>query len=488
MDLKHRLFSGILWLSSGKFLNFVVSFVGGVFLARLLEPEMFGVVALATAVASITVRLTSVGIGVELLRVDDTREDYIVWMNTFFWVNFCLACFGFLLGLGFLTLTDFFDEGVRAIFLIVLFSACAGNVFFPIRKLLYKRMQHKAISYLEWLPQLITMMVAVAMAYSGFEVWSLVIPQTLSSLIAGLWAFYLLKFPFGFKCTMGAVRQIRQKAAWYFSFALSEDGFDRGDDLIIGKLIGDAALGFYRRAYGLGLLFHRLFGEMIYNLGYPLHANPNLANNSKLAYLRITIKGFVYIMFSTTLFLSYYIHDIVEFLYGEKWLPTADLFLYLVPFTLIAPLYHNLKGYVFGQGGITFSTIIDALKLVIMLIVAFTTYETYGVPGVIAGVNLAVLFAFLANMVFVYRQHLSQLSHFLLPLAYVILASSFFVADMALFPVYLCLTGLVFAAFERKELVMVYGLAKGRLRKSQKPEPVPEKPMPKKPMSEQDLL
>lgn len=101
------------------------------------------------------------------------------------------------------------------------------------------------------------------------------------------------------------------------------------DDLIIGKLLGSAGLGFYQTAYNIAKAVTMDFGEIVQQIFYPILAreqrSPQLLvqRNAQASWF---VLGFVTTTFVPTVLLT---QPIVEWVFGSEWLPMVPVIRWL---------------------------------------------------------------------------------------------------------------------------------------------------------------
>src|SRR5665648_1031198 len=72
-----RIVTGSLWLTCAKLLTTLIGFIATIVLARLLTPEDYGLVALATATLAIVNAFTELPVTVALIQIKQpTRQDF----------------------------------------------------------------------------------------------------------------------------------------------------------------------------------------------------------------------------------------------------------------------------------------------------------------------------------------------------------------------------------------------------------------------------
>ena len=86
--MKDKLAKGVLWLGAAKLLINLLALISTLMLARLLTPEDFGLVALATTMLAIVSSVTELSLASALIHHNDPKDSHF---HTAWSLNFCRA-------------------------------------------------------------------------------------------------------------------------------------------------------------------------------------------------------------------------------------------------------------------------------------------------------------------------------------------------------------------------------------------------------------
>jgi O-antigen/teichoic acid export membrane protein len=229
----------------------VISLVGAVVLARLLDPQAFGLVAMATIILQ-TTNLFS-GLGMRAAVVHSKLDRPTLAFHAFL----ICAAMGSALYLAVALNTGFLaralgDPDVAALLqwmsLIILLDALATVP----ETLLRKDLAFARHSVGQAAPELLYVVMAVYLASAGFGLWSLAYAALARSAFGLIlfwsicpgWDWLKIRMPrlgvfqallrYGFQVTLTGI----------FSFVMKT-----WDNFLVGRVLGSAALGFYSRAF-----------------------------------------------------------------------------------------------------------------------------------------------------------------------------------------------------------------------------------------------
>lgn len=396
-----------MWLALERVICFAISFFGGIILARILTPSDFGAVAFSTSFFLIAGRLSAIGISQEIIRAKDDEHLPLI-LDTYFWLNALLVTIIFLAVNSIAFTTSIFSETGRWITLIISAGWSFNNLFEPCRNILQKNLRFKALSILQWLPGISGMLTAVLMAYNGYGVWSLCIPQMVFLALAGLASFIISGYLPKFRFNKIDAKTLLKKSPWYLGSGFSEGAYQKVDDLAIGQFLGSAALGFYDRAYMLGGLFHHNAGTVITRIILPLFAaRADDKENLAILYGRVARLVLYSATFAIMLFYLY-CPLIINTLWGEKWLPAVAVFRALAPYSILLPVFYITKDVLISLGEVKKTTFAYLWVLLSIILLIYPAMHYFKLSGAAVVVDLALVIG-LVSMLYSLKKALPTL-------------------------------------------------------------------------------
>ncbi len=267
MALK-RIAFGAATLSAARVFQLASSFVAVPFLARMLTPTDFGLVAMALSVVTFFTYIGDAGLGRSLVR--DSAEDREIWSSAH-WavVGLCTA-----LGLVVLALSQpaaaFFNEPrlVPIVVTLSLAPVLLGLIEIPAASLL-QREKFQWLAAAEFVSAFAGIVVALWLAVAGAGAWALVWQHLAQRVFKGvvilLASRFVPRFVFNFRRLTEHLRFARDTMAWSIMTFISK----QADTLIIGKFLGAATLGLYNVAVRVMQLPVSVFGGSLNSAIYP---------------------------------------------------------------------------------------------------------------------------------------------------------------------------------------------------------------------------
>ncbi len=239
------------WAASSQFGRHAMQLGSLILLARLLEPQDFGVMSLATIVTGFVTLFRDMGTGSALIQRPVADAPLI---GSVFALNALLGAAGGLLTAAAAPfIAAFFEAPVLEPVLQVLAVslAIAGLGVVP-QAVMERAGRFYQLASIELAGMAIGVITGIAMAYGGWGIWSLVGQTVVNAVITTA----LLVLLSGARPALPDWRLLRGIA----SYSVNLSGFHifnyfvrNADNFIIGKLLGSRELGYYALAYQLAI-------------------------------------------------------------------------------------------------------------------------------------------------------------------------------------------------------------------------------------------
>jgi O-antigen/teichoic acid export membrane protein len=270
--LRARAASGMSWTLVSQVIKQGGSLVAGLILARLLGPEAYGLVGMVVVFTGFGALFVDLGLGAGLIQrraLDDAHIDAAFWISLL--AGFAIAA---LMAASAPLIASFYNlpelSSIARVSSLALILGAMGTVQ---AALLSREMRFRALAMTDVVATIVSCPLAIGLAISGFGVWSLVV-QTLSHAAIrsiALWLSSRWRPRFVFE--MRAVKDLVGFSGNLFGFNLLNYWVRNADNLLVGRFLGDAALGLYARAYQLMLLPVQQLSAVAGNVMFPALAS-----------------------------------------------------------------------------------------------------------------------------------------------------------------------------------------------------------------------
>jgi O-antigen/teichoic acid export membrane protein len=265
----YQVLSGLFWLFSGTGVQAILRTIVLVVLARLLTPEMFGVIGAASVALGFAGFFFEFGIASALERRPELDERHLRTAFTVF------SIFGLLVGGAYVLIapliSEFFSmpELVPVLRIFALVFPIQGFVLVPLalmkRELRFRRLTTiNVVSYTVG-----SGVVGIGMALMGFGVWTLVGAGLVQSLVGALLLIVSQPFPKRPMIDRETLQELAFVGGGFTLGRLLNYLAAQGDNIVVGRWLGADALGLYSRAYQLFIFPVTLFATSLKSVLLP---------------------------------------------------------------------------------------------------------------------------------------------------------------------------------------------------------------------------
>ncbi|MCS4034707.1 PST family polysaccharide transporter [Salinibacter ruber] len=390
-EFREKTLLGLSWSVFAQVGKQAFRFIFAVILARLLSPREFGLVGMVMIFTGFAGLFSDLGLGAALVQKQGITEKH---KSSVFWLNVGV---GTLLTAIFVAgaplVAEFYDEPLLVPITMVLgANFFIGGLSSVHQTLFRKKIDFKSLAVVEIASIVGGGTLGIWMAYTGFGVWSLVAKGLASSALTAslLWIMspWIPRLTFDWEATkdlMGfSLNLLGEKSINYW--------VRKGDDILIGKVLGSDALGLYTKAYGVMLLPTRQISGVVSRVMFPsLSTIQENTDRVRRVFFRMT-RTIALLTFPMMLGLLAVAESFVIGVFGSQW---SEMIPILQVFCVIGLMQSvgTLKGNLFLSQGR--SDLMFRLGLFIkpMLLTGIIVGLQWGVVGVAYGYATAVLLA-----------------------------------------------------------------------------------------------
>lgn len=336
-QLKSDMLHGLFWSAIEKYSGLIVSIVVSMVLARLISPNEFGIVAVATVIIQFLSMFATMGIGPAVIQRKDLSGNDL---NNIF-------SFSIVVGLV-LSLILFFSSWPISKFyanesLVPVCQLLCVNLLFAAANmvpsaLMSRDLKFKQIAKRTLILQVVSGTLAVFAAYYGAGVYALLISPIFTSI--GIFFFNKRYYPLNFHVNIDftPIKSIFSFSSYQFAFEFVNYFSRNLDKLIIGRFMNLAELGYYEKSYRLMQLPLNNLTGVINPVLQPVLSS--IQNDRTLIADKYTkmIKIIASISFPLGVCLFLYADLIITIFYGHNWdnaIPVFKILALSVPMQLI---------------------------------------------------------------------------------------------------------------------------------------------------------
>lgn len=327
MSLKKKAIGGVKWTTASTVIVTILQLAQMSILARFLEPGDFGLMAIMMVVIGFSQAFQDMGISNAIIQRQEISHTQL---SSLYWLNIAAGAVLTLIVMAIAPLVAMFYEEPRITSLMILLSStfilvAIGNQY---RVLCQKNMNFRTMEIINVSTSIVSLVVAAVMAYKGYGVltlvWAMITQAALSSLLflwIGLKHYHKPSLVYKHSELEGfygfGMYQMGERSINYIGA--------NADKVLIGKLVGVEAVGFYNLAWQLVIFPVSKINPIVSKIAFPLYSriqsNPDALNR----YYYIVVKALCLVTIPLLTFLIFFSDEIVEIVFGKGWSTTAEI-------------------------------------------------------------------------------------------------------------------------------------------------------------------
>lgn len=380
-NLKQKTFSGFVYKFAERGAAQGISFIVQIILARILMPEEFGTIALLTVLMTILDVFVTYGFGNSLI-VNKKSDDLDFSTCFYFGIFLSLVIYGIVYFCSPYISVFFYDRDELDILIKVMALrmpiAAINSVQYSY---LAKNMQFRLFFYATLIGTILSGVVGISMAYTGFGVWALVAQYMsnalLNTIILWMMSDWRPKMIFSFQ----RLSDIYDYGWKILATGLVDTLFSQIRTVVIAKQYSRADLAFYNRGIHFPGFGMKLVEPTISSVLFPALSNCNEDPKMMKAITQRVIKISTFVTCGLMCFLFAIAKPLVVVLLTEKWL-SCVVFLQIGCFAyLLRPLQIINTSVIRASGRSALLLKLDLLKKGIGIALLFLLMP-YGVEAI----------------------------------------------------------------------------------------------------------
>lgn len=368
--------------------KFFLSMVGTVILGRLLVPEDYGLVGMVAVVTGFISVFKDLGLSAATIQRSEVNNEQV---STLFWLNVSLSA-GLMVVTAALAPAVAWFYGEPKLTAITLGYAAGflfGGLTVQHEALLRRRMRFAALAVAEIVSLVVSILVAIALAWRGASYWALVSSQLALGLTYLIVIWSASRWRPGLPVRNSGVRSMLAFGGRLTGFSVVNYFSRNLDNMLIGRFWGAEQLGLYARAYQLLLLPIDQINTPITSVAMPaLSRLKDEPERYRSAYLRLLEKVALLTM-PTMAFMIASSEQLIHIMLGDKWLGVSKIFALLGIAGLVQPIA-NTTGWLFITQGRTADMFKWGMIGSTIIIVAIVGGLSWGAVGVATSYSLTI--------------------------------------------------------------------------------------------------
>lgn len=370
-ELRDKTISGVKWSAIGRFSTQGIGFVIGLLLARVLSPSDYGVVGMVGIFFAIAQTFIDSGFCSALIRKNDCNDtDY----STAFYFNIIvglICCI--LLSLCAPYIAEFFETPILKEIVIVM----SINMFISSFTIVQWAKLNSAIDFktqakIGLITTILSGIVGLTLAYSGFGVWSLVFQNLVATILRTIILFVTAKWMPKWVFSKQSFNYLFGFGSKILTASLLHTIYANMTTVIIGKFYTAKDLGFYSRGESLASLPSMNITGILQSVTYPILSKIQDDDKRLIQVYRKYIAMTSMIIFFGMCLLAALAKPLILLLLTEKWVDSViylQIFCFALMFDHLCQLNLNIL-YVKGRSDLVLRLEIIKKTISISMIIA----------------------------------------------------------------------------------------------------------------------
>jgi O-antigen/teichoic acid export membrane protein len=387
--LTQRALGGMLWTFSGTGVQVVVQLLTIMALGRLLTPAEFGIMGAAAVVIALSQIVSQIGVGPAIIQRRELRPTHVHVAVTLSCTLGC--CLGAIVYFGAPAIASFYRiPEVEPVLRGVAFLFPLDGLNTVAKSLLTRELRFRLFVALEVASYVVGYAcVGVLLAWLGYGVWALVIANLSQSVLRATVMLVAARHPVRPTLDLQAAKDLLD---FGFGHSIAQIGTvlsQQGDNLVVGRWLGPAALGVYGRACSLMVMPASAFGRIVNRVLFPVMAQVQDERDRLAgAYERaLAVVGLVSLPISS--FLWVVAPEFIPVILGPAWTAVVLPFR-LFTISLLFRMSSKISDACTKAAGEVYRRAVIQMGYAALVLAGALVGQRWGVGGVAVAVSLAM--------------------------------------------------------------------------------------------------
>ena len=366
-NLKAKTAKGVGWGFADNILGLGITAVANIILARILSPADFGIIGMTAIFMTLSTSLVDSGFTGALTRKKDTvKADF----DTVFYFNLAVSCLLYAV-LFFCSpfIARFFREPILVPVIRILGISLIINAFGIVQKIiLVRRIDFRTQAWISLVSSFAAAVAAVAMAFYGFGVWSLVVLQVGKLAVNTILLWSVSRWHPGLCFSRKSFRDMFSFGSRLLITSIISTIWSEMYSFIIGKMYSSSVLGQYSRADKVKNMVTSNVSSVMQKVSYPVLASIQDEGERQINVYRKVLKTTVLISFTAVFGVWAVAGPFILTVFGNQWLPAVDYLRIMCFSGLFLPLMMCSANVINADGRSDITLVLEILKTVMGLI------------------------------------------------------------------------------------------------------------------------
>lgn len=386
MSYKLNILKGLKWTSSEQVIVAIIYLVRFGILARLLPTETFGLYAIIAIIQGVSLIFSDMGISSSLYHQKNIKKiiySSLYWINIF--INLVIYAL-FILAAPFIA--SFFKEpllvGLIPIVGLNLIFLSIGKHFIVYAR---KELRFKQLSLARITTTFIALIMSILLAYSGFGIYALIIPELFVGLALSIYFFFIMRraYPLEFALNIHESKSFIKIGLYQAGSEIMGFLAKQLDAIVIGRSMDMETLGIYNLIKILTMRMYALINSIMTKVAVPIFSTFNdFEGLLKQRYLNM-VSTLALINAAVYSYAAFVAEEILTVLYGFAYSGYELYFILLCAVYLVSAVLSPAGVLVISKGKTQYGLYWVLFRIIFSIPLLYILGMHYGVVGIILG-------------------------------------------------------------------------------------------------------
>lgn len=393
-----KIAKGGLNLSLIEVVRYLVEFLIIIVTARLLEPNDFGLIALAITIISVIDAFTDLGIKTAIIQNKKSKKQFLA---SGWFLIIVRSLFLYLIIFFFAkNISNFFsNHEIEIIIKILAFRTILQSLVNPYQLLNIKELNYKNYTLTMMSGILIKLFFVIPLAFILKNYWVLVFGSLISPFVKVIISYYLDRRILIPKFSYRESIEILKFSSWLLLSRISQIFLQNLPRLIIGKLISIDFLGGFKIAEQFGYFSNNIVKKFTTYITLPFFSKK--FNNDE-AFIKKSVVNYIVFIFSAILPICLIVtlssKELILFLFGAKWLFIEPMLICMMIYGSLLTFSNSIFVLIVAYGKPSYETFTRLISLGVFCIYVIFDHSIYGILNSILLSGFILLIGAIANL------------------------------------------------------------------------------------------
>lgn len=396
-DIKEKVINGLIWTYAERMSAQLISLVVTIVLARVIEPEEYGIIAIVSIFIALADTFAISGLGNSLIQKKDA--DHLDFSTVFYFnIVFSIVLY-IVLYFGAKSIASFYEiEQLVPVLRVMSLQIPIAAINSVQQAYVSKHMIFKKFFFATLAGTLISAVAGITMAYCGYGVWALVIQYMTNTIIDTIVLWFTVKWRPRWEYSWLRMKNLYSFGWKVLATSLLISIYGNIQDLIIGKKFSASDLAYSNKGKQFPSLIATNINTSISKVMFPAVAEVQNDKGSVKHLTRRAIAVGTYVLSPILIGFAAVAETFVKIVLTNKWIASVDYLKIMCMLFLLQPIQTASVQAMKALGESGLYLLLEIIKKIGgMIILLYTIFFCDSVKAIILGSLVAEIFSTVLN-------------------------------------------------------------------------------------------